>query len=314
MRRETLSQTWRSSEGGARACRIRPDVVENLALCRHGAPLGYILHPRRRGFCPICLEEDRGTGHDQYLRRSWSRAQAVACPIHRVRLRYFCSTCFMRSDFRFEYQDGRAELICPDCLAAVSRAPPEHSEVRNIDLLIATMDAIDDAEKGRGELKLTDVRKATRFLWHISPDSENPNITLFGVERPFGRAPTPVNREAPMAELSLTWRSTTLLTIAQMLDVGGARLSFGAPDGWLTLSFQRFESSLSSCRPANPTPTRQMLMKFPQRSDSDYVRLAAATMKDPRLQRISELKGRSRSKAISRLARQVLDSIPNGPR
>lgn len=34
----------------------------------------------------------------------------------------------------------------------------------------------------------------------------------------------------------------TLLTIAQMLDIGSAQSDFGPPSDWLTLAYQRFES------------------------------------------------------------------------
>ena len=173
--------------GDGPACRIRSDLVEALALSRHAAPLGYVRQARWRGICPACLEGDRRNGRDQYIRRSWSRSEAVACPIHRVRLRFSCWNCFTRCDFRFEYRDGLAELICSDCMAAVSRAPPAHVELRHANLLIATMKAIDDAEKGRGGAGriLLSSKRPSAFFGVIPRTAENPRSpSLMSKARP----------------------------------------------------------------------------------------------------------------------------------
>ncbi len=236
------TSVWRWS----RACRIRPAVVEALALSRNAASLGYVRQSRWRGICPACLEGDRRNGRDQYLRRHWSRAETVACSIHRVRLRFSCLKCLRRCDFRYEYRDGLAELICSGCMRAVSRAPPSHFELRYAGLLIATMEAIDDAEKGRGETKLADIRKAIRFLWSGSVNHGRPEITFFGVQDIKGPASIPVNVDAPLTCLSMTWRSSTLLTMAQMLDISSAQSEFGPPSDCLTFAFQQFEKNITS--------------------------------------------------------------------
>ncbi|MGI8397461.1 TniQ family protein [Agrobacterium deltaense] len=124
-------------------------MVKALALSRHAAPLGNVGQFRSRGICPVCLEGDRQSGRDQYVRRRWSRSETVACPIHRVCLRFSCMKCFTRYDFRFEYREGLAELICSGGLAPVACAADTLFKVRHADLLIATMEATDDAEKGR---------------------------------------------------------------------------------------------------------------------------------------------------------------------
>ncbi|MQB27669.1 hypothetical protein DXT95_22090 [Agrobacterium tumefaciens] len=95
---------------------MRPAVVEALALSRRATPLGNVGQSRWRGICPVCLEGDWQSGRDQYVRRRWSHSETVACPTHRVCLRFSCMKCFTRYDFRFEYQDGLAELICSGCL------------------------------------------------------------------------------------------------------------------------------------------------------------------------------------------------------
>ncbi len=293
----------------ARACRIHPDVIGALPLSRHTAPLGYVLQSRWRGFCSACLEGDRRNGRDQYFRRSWSRAETVACPTHRVRLRYSCSGCFTRCEFRFEYRDGLAELICSGCMAAVSRAPPALSELHHADVLISTMEAINDAEKERGGPKLAQIDKAIRFLWSASPNSGKPEITFFDVERTYGSAFMPANPDAPMTCLSMTWRSATLLTIAQMLDIGSARADFGPPSEWLSSAFRRFGSS-AAYNPGVPerpkVKTRRMALQL--RPDADYLRLATETMKDPLRRQLATLGARDRSKALSRLARDLLSS------
>ncbi|WP_283196463.1 hypothetical protein [Rhizobium sp. AN80A] len=139
-----------------------------------------------------------------------------------------------------------AELICSGCMRAVSRAPPSHFELRYAGLLIATMEAIDDAEKGRGETKLADIRKAIRFLWSGSVNHGRPEITFFGVQDIKGPASIPVNVDAPLTCLSMTWRSSTLLTMAQMLDISSAQSEFGPPSDCLTFAFQQFEKNITS--------------------------------------------------------------------
>lgn len=157
----------------SRACRIRPAVVEALALSRHAAPLGNVGQSRSRGICPVCLEGDRQSGCDQYVRRRRSRSETVACLIHRVCLRFSRMKCFTRYDSRFEYRDGLAELICSGCLAPVACTAGTLFEVRCTDLLIGTMEATDDAEKGWGGLT----------PWGDSENSGKPEVTFFHVSR-----------------------------------------------------------------------------------------------------------------------------------
>ncbi len=129
-------------------------MVEARALSRHVASLGNVGQSRWRGVCPVSLEGDRRSGRDQYVRGRWSRSETVACLIHRVCLRFSRMKCFTRYDFRFEYRDGLAELICSGCLAPVACTAGTFFEVRHADLPIATMEATDDAEKGRSGLRL----------------------------------------------------------------------------------------------------------------------------------------------------------------
>lgn len=297
----------------ARACRVRRDVVEKLALSHHAAPFGYVLRSRWRGICPACLEDDRRNHRDQYLRRTWSRAETVACPIHRLRLRYFCPGCFTQCGFRFEYRDGLAELICSGCLTAVSRAPPKTSEVRHADLLIATMEAVNDAKTGTGEANLDEINKAIRFLWTVSPNGTRPEISFFNVEHTFGRAFLPVGPHGPMVCLSITWRAATLLTIAQMLDIGSARCAFGPPIGGLAFAFHQFErGSAPEERTCRQSKQKTIKIGLSLRSDDMYLRLATRAIDGPQRQTIAGLEGRDRSKLLSRLARHILGSTPDG--
>lgn len=293
----------------ARACRILSGIIEKLALCRHAAPLGYVHSSQRRAICPACLEDDRRNCRDQYLRRTWSRAETVACTIHRLRLRYFCPACFAGRSFRFEYRDGLAELICSSCLAAVSRTPPAPYERRHAELLIATMEAINDAVEGRGQTTLARFEEAIRFLWTASANTGRPEIDLFGVECPFGRTSIPVTGDAPMTGLSVTWRCSTLLTIAQMLDIGNARSDLGSPSEWLIWAFKRFGARDDPARiqPERPKAERRKKQP-PRRSDAEYLRLATTAMKDPRWNKLATLAPRNRTRAISRLARELLSS------
>ncbi|SCY85110.1 TniQ family protein [Rhizobium sp. NFACC06-2] len=292
----------------ALSCRIRTEAVEALALSRYTTPLGYVFRSQWRGICCICLEYDRGVGRDQYFRRSWARAEAVACPFHRVRLRYSCTQCITRCEFRFEYRNGLVELVCANCLGAVSRAPPTPSELRHADLLIATMEVINITE--RGALKLSQIDEAIRFLWSPSQGCRRSEITFFDAEHTYGSALMPANPDAPMTCLSTTWRAATLLAIAQILDIGSARAYFGPPGEWMTFAFQQFGSRPASGRNSPELPAaKPRKIEIPLRSDAEYLRLATATIKDPRWHGLLRLKARDRSKALSRLARDMLGTV-----
>jgi len=61
-----------------------------------------------------------------------------------------------------------------------------------------------------------------------------------------------------MTDLSVTWRCSTLLTIAQMLDIGSARSDFCPPGEWLTFAFQQFGNMVvSDPRPPERPKTKQ---------------------------------------------------------
>lgn len=167
-------------------------------------------------------------------------------------------------------------------MAAVSRAPPAPFELRHANPLIATMEAIDDAEKGRGGPDIAELEKAICFLWSDSTNSGQPEITFFDVQSTPGQASIPVNAAAPLTCLSMTWRSNTLLTIAQMLDIGSAQSDFGPPSDWLTLAYQRFGSKVAD-EPRLPErpKAKPRRVALSLRPNADYLRLAVETMKDP---------------------------------
>lgn len=151
-------------------------------------------------------------------------------------------------------------------------------EVHHADLPIATMEVTDGAEKGRGGLR----------LWRDPANSGKLEITFFGVQSTPGPASIPVNADAPLTCLSMTWRSSTLLTIAQMLDIGSARSNFGPPSDWLTLAFERFGSN-GAYRPSLPErpKAKPRRVALSLRSDADYLQLAALGLRDPQRHDVS---------------------------
>ncbi len=165
-----------------------------------------------------------------------------------------------------------------------------------------------------GELELADIRKVIRFLWSGSVNGEEPEITFFGVQSIPRPASIPVNVDAPLTCLSMTWRSSTLLTMAQMLDIGSAQSEFGPPSDWLTFAFQQFEKSITSSQfpPTRPSTGKKRRIDLPLRSNGEYFRAVAAVTKDPRWHAISMLRGRKCSIALSRRARSLLrgDALP----
>ncbi|MDQ0562215.1 hypothetical protein QO004_004020 [Rhizobium mesoamericanum] len=111
----------------------------------------------------------------------------------------------------------------------------------------------------------------------------------------------PVSEDAPMTALSVTWRCSTLLTIAQMLDIGSARSDFGPPGKSLICAFEKF-----GCRDAPDRKAEPLKKPPPRRSDADYLRLATAAIRDPRWNKLSTSVPRNRSQAIERFARELL--------
>lgn len=140
------------------------------------------------------------------------------------------------SGLQFEYVSHRAELICPSCLAPIAAPSTLMVPPRRASRLLEVMEAIRDAEQGRGTATLAELGRAVEFLWSTPPNSRRPTIALLAAELPFGRVPIPKNAETPITNLSLAWRSATLLAIGQILELPTARADFPAESRWLKSS------------------------------------------------------------------------------
>jgi hypothetical protein len=103
------------------------------------------------------------------------------------------------------------------------------------------------------------------------------------------------------------YKSDYAFQIVQMLNIGNARSDLGPPNEWLIWAFKSFASRDAPDRTPPERPKAERSQKQPpRRSDADYLRLATAAIKYPRWNKLSTLAPRNRSKAISRLARELL--------
>jgi hypothetical protein len=94
-----------------------------------------------------------------------------------------------------------------------------------------------------------------------------------------------------------------------MLDIGSAQSDFGSPSDWLTLAYQRFASKVAddpSLPERHKAKPRRVALSL--RPNADYLRLAVEAMTDPLRRELVTLGVRDRSKALSRLARDLLNS------
>ncbi|RSB75793.1 hypothetical protein EFD55_18390 [Rhizobium pisi] len=177
-------------------------------------------------------------------------------------------------------------------------------------MLIATMEAIVDAEEGRGAIDLAEVEKAICFLWSDCANRGKPEITFLSFQLPHGPTPVLMNREVPLTGLSLIWRSATLFALAQLFDIGSARSDLGPPAEWLTFGYRRPGGKVVSIqRLPTRVETKTRNRELSPRSDQDYLRLASKALKHQRCANIASLETREGSKALSRLARDLLRSI-----
>jgi TniQ len=223
----------------ARACRLSEGRVREMALSTRPRPMGLYVWGEgravgaiRRPLCPACLEEDADAGRDHHIRRTWALVESCLCDRHGRFLSETCAHCHSALGFRFRNRGG-ARLVCIRCQSAVRGLP-------------AAGDAASPAIQGffgrlsplfAGSIECPPstacaVLRAARLLW-ASPRARGRSRTPF-IARIASDAPSPPltgaaeDRREPLATASLGWRMATLVGVAQLLDLGGARRDLGS--------------------------------------------------------------------------------------
>ncbi len=301
----------------ARACRLQARRLADMALSRRPRPLAWYVADRpHRAVCPACLDEDAARGQDHYLRRAWAHVEALACAQHRQRLRDFCGRCFSRAGFRFHGLDGQARLVCDRCSTVVSCREADRAEPEKLEFLVALADAVTavvDGEAGDNRPQ-EDIMRAARLLWTASQADNKPFIAWSGLGLPTGWHGMPAERAAPLATASLAWRITTLIGVAQLLDLADARQRFGPPSTFLQQAFVAGPEKGSRPASSSAVPpfneTAKPATKIKLRSDAEYRVMAESILANPEWRKLQGTGAPARKRLLGRLMIQALDRVP----
>ncbi len=299
----------------ARACRMDAGRLAQMALRRHARASNWYIHDRwHQGVCTACLDEDHTGGRDHYLRRAWSRVEAIVCPRHLTMLRDMCGHCFARTGFRFDCREGRGRLVCGSCSASVSfgRADSVVSEWQSF-LLALTNTVTLAIEEGPQGTVAKDIMRAARLLWSSSQAGGKPFIAWLGQPRLSGND-MPADRDEPLATASLQGRMLTLFGIARLLDLADARSRIGPPPFFLAEKFAAGDPSRSAARRVVPqpqnverhAPTRAL------RSDAEYRALAEQILASHQWKAVQGAGSVARERTLTRLMAEALDRAPRG--
>ncbi|UVK49484.1 TniQ family protein (plasmid) [Mesorhizobium sp. AR07] len=297
----------------ARACRMDAGRLARMALRRQARGLNWYIQDRwHQGVCSACLDEDHAGGRDHYLRRAWSRVEAIVCPRHLTMLRDLCGHCFARTGFRFDCREGRGRLVCRSCSAPVSFGRANRVVSERQSFLLALTDIVTLAiEEGPQGTATKDIMRAARLLWSSSQAGGKPFIAWLGHPRLNGND-MPADREEPLATASLPSRMLTLFGIAQLLDLADARSRIGPPPFFLAEKFAAGDLSRSATGRVVPQ-TRNVerpATTYAPRSDAEYRTLAEEILASPQWRAVQGAARTVRERALARLMTEALDRAP----
>jgi len=276
----------------ASACRLSEGRVRDMALSTRRRPVGLYVWGEgravgtiRRPVCPTCLEEDADAGRDHHIRRTWALVESCLCGRHGRFLSETCPHCQCLLGFRFRSRGGRARLVCIQCQNAVrglgavgdAASPAIQGFFRMLSSVLAeSIEGLPSAACA--------VLRAARLLW-APPRARGRNRTPF-ISRVASDVPCPPragaaeDRSEPLATASLGWRMLTLLGVAQLLDLVGARQGLGSSP--FTLD-QLAEWTAEACpearvRSVRPSAVGPFRPGRPLRSAEEYRRLAESLL------------------------------------
>lgn len=297
----------------ARACRMDTGRLARMALRRQGRTESWYIHDRwHQGVCPACLDEDRAGDRDHYLRRAWSRVEAIVCPRHMTMLRDTCGLCFARTGFRFDCRDGRGRLVCGSCSAPVSFGGADRAVSARQSFLLALADSVALAlDEGPQGAAIKDIMRAARLLWSPSQPGGKPLIAWMGKPR-LSVNDIPADCDEPLASARLSGRMVTLFGIARLLDLADARSRIGPPPLFLAEEFAAGDLSRSAARRAvrQPRNVERPATTYAPRPDAEYRALAEQILASPQWRAVQGAARIVRERALARLMTEALDRAP----
>lgn len=294
-----------------RACRMDTGRLFQLALRREGRSESWYVHDRwHQGVCPACLDEDRAAGRDHYLRRVWSRVEAMVCPRHMTMLRDICGLCFARTGFRFDCREGRGRLVCGICSAPVSfgRAGMAVSGRQSFLLELAETVALAVDKEAQGAMA-GNIMRAARLLWSPSQPDGKPLIAWMGKPRPSVQD-MPVDCTEPLATAGLSGRMLTLFGIARLLDLADARSRLGPPPDFLVEKFKQGDLSPARRVVRRPQNVERPVVTYKPRPDAEYRALADDILASAEWKAMQGAARAVREHALARLMTDALDRAP----
>ncbi|CCV04533.1 conserved hypothetical protein [Mesorhizobium metallidurans STM 2683] len=298
----------------ARACRMDAGRLARMTLRRQARPSNWYIQDRwHQGVCPACLDDDHTAGRDHYLRRAWSRVEAIVCPRHLTMLREMCGHCFARTGFRFDCREGRGRLVCGSCSAPVSFGRSDGVVLEWQGFLLALADTVTLAiEEGPQGAAAKDIMRAARLLWSSSQSGGKPFIAWLGQPRLSGND-MPADRDEPLATASLQGRMLTLFGIARLLDLADARNLMGPPPVFLAEEFAAGDLSRSGAARRVVRQTRSVerpAKTYAPRPDAEYRALAEQILASPQWRAVQGAARSVRERALARLMTEALDRAP----
>ena len=223
----------------AKASRLSERRVKVMALSMRRRPVGlYVWRESsaagaiRRPVCPARLSEDGEAGRDHHIRRSWAPVESCLSDRHGRFLSETCAHCPSQMGFRFRNRGG-ARLVCVQRQGVVRSLEATGGDALPRSQGVFKTLSRDFAQAADGPLSAADaVLRAARRLW-AAPCARGASATPF-ISRVAFDAPLPPragavrDRSEPLATASLGWRMATLLGIARLFDMGGARRALGS--------------------------------------------------------------------------------------
>jgi hypothetical protein len=302
----------------ASACRLADRQVSEMALSSRRRPVGLYVWGEgravgaiRRPVCPACLDEDAEAGRDHHLRRTWALVERCLCDRHRRFLSETCPQCSSITGYRFRNRGGAARLVCIRCQGvvrdALGRAASDEAQWFFRILSSAFAGAVDGSPATVGA-----VLRAARLLW-AAPLARGGSRTPFvarivsGVYGP-PRTGAAEDRSEPLATASLGWRMATLVGVAQLLDLGGARQGLGSPP----FTLDQLAEWTGEARPAfRPRPARPVAggpahLRAPLRAPEEYLRLAQAILASEEWRNARSGPAAARRRMLGRLVNRAL--------
>lgn len=304
----------------ARACRVEEGALHALVLSGRSRPRGCYVWGEgtqagafRMPVCVACLDDDADAGGDHHIRSAWALVETITCRRHDRVLAEICPHCLSHMGWRFKTCDQDARVVCVRCARVVRRlraspAPAKSRFREALRVLSAGLGEAIDHEPSVAD----EVMRVARLLW-TAPHGRGGNLTPF-IARVLTHRPRPsveaeVDRSEPLATIPLGWRMATLIAVAQLLDLAGARRDFGMP----SFSLERLMDWTGDSPPRRPMDRTRPVAQGPSRAQramrgmADYRAMADAILASDEWRQVQGQSAATRQRMLGRLMIRALD-------